>query len=197
MKVQPSSFQRASVAVAALLAFAAPGALADQLLSVVPQQSTLKYRIVHKLHEVEASSQELEGKALVKADGTVQVMVRGRVAGFRSGDTNRDEHMLEVMEAASFPTVTFKGIGKIAPPASYPARYDVPVTGELELHGKKLAETINVHIDMASPGSWRVAGTFDISLDKYGVDRPALLFVKIDDACHMTLDLALDGAKAL
>ena len=161
----------------------------------MPQQSTLHYKIVHKLHEVEATSQELEGKALLKADGTVQVMVRAKVSGFRSGDTNRDEHMMEVMEAASFPTVTFKAVGKIAPPARFPVQYDVPLAGELELHGKKFPETINVHVDMPAANTWRVTGSFDVSLDKYGVERPALLLVKIEDACHMTIDLSLSGAK--
>ncbi len=113
------------------------------------------------------------------------------MASFRSGDNNRDEHMQEVMEAASFPTVTFKGVAKIAPPASYPARFDVAVSGELEMHGKKFPETINVHVEMASANNWRVTSAFDVSLDKYGVERPALLLVKIEDACHMKIDLAV------
>ena len=144
-------------------------AAGDRVFSLVPQQSTMRYKIVHKLHEVEATSTDLEGKALAKADGTVQVMVRAKVAGFRSGDTNRDEHMLEVMEGASFPTVTFKGLARITQPAAYPTSFDVPIAGELEMHGKKFPETINVHVDMPSADRWRVTGNFDVSLDKYGV----------------------------
>jgi len=193
-----SGARRVAVGALSLLSLvAASGALAqaagDRLLAVVPAQSTLGYRIVHKLHEVEASSSDLEGKALAKADGTVQVMVRTKVAGFRSGDTNRDEHMLEVMEGAQYPTVTFKGLAKIAPPAAYPASLDVSLSGELEMHGRKFPETIPVHVEMTSPAHWRVTGKFDVSLDKYGVERPALLLVKIEDACHMTIDLTLAG----
>jgi polyisoprenoid-binding protein YceI len=90
--------------------------------------------------------------------------------------------------------VTFKGQTKIAPPAAYPAKMDLALFGELEMHGKKFPETINVHVEMASATSWHVTGTFDVSLDKYQVERPALLLKKIDDACHMTLDLTLLGA---
>ena len=117
------------------------------------------------------------------------------MAGFRSGDNIRDEHMLEVMEGASFPTVTFKGSVKIAPPASYPSTLDVAVPGELEMHGRKFPQTVSVHVDLAAADSWHVTSAFDVSLDQYGVERPALLFVKIDDACHMTVDLSLSGAK--
>ena len=184
-----------ALAIAATAALTAPASHAqapgDRLLAIAPQQSTMQYRIVHKLHEVEASSSDLEGKVLAKADGTVQVMVRTKVAGFRSGDNNRDEHMQEVMEAASFPTVTFKGLAKISPPASYPATLDVAVAGELEMHGKKFPETINVHVEMPSANKWRVTSAFDVSLDKYGVERPALLLVKIEDACHMKIDLSV------
>jgi polyisoprenoid-binding protein YceI len=189
-----SRFPSATLAVAAFLTLAPLAAGADQVLNVAPADSVLAYKIVHTLHQVEATSSQLEGKALAKSDGTVQVMVRAKVAGFASGDTNRDEHMMEVMEAASYPTVTFKGLAKIAPATTYPAQYDVPLTGELEMHGQKFPETINVHVVMSSAIAWTVTGTFDVSLDKYKVERPALLLKKIDDACHMTLKLSLRAA---
>jgi len=193
--MQLSSWNKSKVtyvlAALALLALAPLSARADQILSVLPGDSRLKYKIVHTLHEVEATSSQLEGKVAVKDDGSVQVMVRAKVAGFASGDTNRDEHMQEVMEAATYPTVTFKGLAKITVPPAYPAKVDVPLFGELEMHGQKFPETINLHVEMASATSWKVKGTFDVSLDKYKVERPALLLKKIDDACHMTIELTL------
>ncbi len=196
MTALPARAFRLLLAFALLAAAGARAdAPADHVLSLVSPASTMRYHIVHKLHTVEATSTDLDGKAMFKADGTVQVMVRAKVSGFRSGDTNRDEHMMEVMEAASFPTVTFKGLAKIPPPASYPAKADIAVAGELELHGKKFPETINVHVDMTSATAWHVTGTFNVSLDKYSIERPALLLVKISDACEMALDLTLAGAK--
>ncbi len=184
----------AALGLAALAPLASRAqAAGDRLFSVDPARSSLTYGVVHTLHKVDATSRKLEGKALFKADGTVQVMVRAQVAGFDSGDHNRDEHMLEVMEASLYPTVTFKGVARIAPPARYPAAVDVPVAGELELHGKKFPETIPVHVELRSQGDWRVTSQFDVSLDKYGIERPALLLKKIDDACHMTIDLSLAG----
>ncbi len=135
----------------------------------------MTYHVVHKLHTVDATSKDIEGKALFKADGTVQLMVRAKVAGFRSGDNNRDEHMLEVMEGASFPTVTFKGSVKIAPPASYPSSLDVAVPGELEMHGRKFPQTIPVHVEMAAADSWRVTAAFDLSLDNTASSAGAAL----------------------
>jgi hypothetical protein len=48
---------------------------------------------------------------------------------------------------------------------------------------------------MTSATAWHVTGTFNVSLDKYSIERPALLLVKIADACEMALDLTLAGAK--
>jgi len=40
-------------------------------------------------------------------------------------------------------------------------------------------------------GAIRVRGHFDLSLEAHRVERPSLLFVKIDDACGIDVDLLL------
>lgn len=40
-------------------------------------------------------------------------------------------------------------------------------------------------------GSLRVTGGFDVSLDAHKIERPSLLFVKVEDACHLAVDLIL------
>jgi polyisoprenoid-binding protein YceI len=164
---------------------------APRVLSLEAAQSKLSYAIVHKLHKVGGESKEIEGKVALLPDGKVQVMVRAPVTSFKSGDANRDEHMLEVLESVKYSHVTFKGVATLTPPAAFPATTDVSLAGQLEFHGRKRAETIALKVEWLSAGEAHVTGAFNVSLDAYEVERPSLLFMKIDDACAIGVDLKL------
>lgn len=176
--------------LAMLAAFALTQATAPHVFSVDPAHSKLSYHITHKLHRVQGDSSSVEGKVAFLADGRVQLMVRAPVASFRSGDSNRDAHMLEVVEAAKYGYVTFKAATRVALPAA-DKPLDLPLTGELEFHGRKRTETIPLKVSFTAPGQLHASGTFDVSLDGYEVERPSLLFVKVEDNCRIELDLAL------
>jgi polyisoprenoid-binding protein YceI len=163
-------------------------AAGPRLFAIPPGGAKLSYDVVHKLHEVKADSTAAEGKAAVSPDGTVQAMVRVPVSSFMSGDGNRDEHMLETLEASRFPTVTLKLVGKVKPPETFPATVTATFKGELELHGQKNAETVEVTIAFASAGEARVTTRLTVSLDRYKIERPSLLFVKLDDPCKVEVD---------
>jgi hypothetical protein len=182
----------AFLVVAPLALAATPG---QQLFAVAKDKSLLRYHVTHKLHAVDAESHELDGKAALQPDGTVQIMVRAPISGFRSGDSNRDTHMFEAMEAHRFPFVTFKGLSRIQAPAKYPATIDAAVQGELDLHGRKQAEAVQLRVEMRSATEWHVTGGLKISLDKYAVERPSLLLVKLEDECTVDLDLQLAPAQ--
>jgi len=151
--------------------------------------SVLTYKVVHKLHQVNAEARSVEAKALLAGDGAVQVMVRVPVASFRSGDANRDEHLLEVVNAGAHPYVAFKGVAHLDVPTTLPATIPLQVKGELDFNGVKNPETIPVTMEFNPDGAVRVKGAFSFSLDRYSIERPSLLFVKIDDDCAVTLDL--------
>ncbi len=158
------------------------------------ETSTVHYKIVHKLHEVEAITHDVEARVVVKEDGTVLTMVRVPVASFRSGDANRDAHMLEAVEAGKFPFVVFKGIAQLGTSRDLPST-PVNVRGEVDFHGMRTPLDVPVEISTGPDGSLRARGGFDVCLDAHRVDRPSLLFVKIDDACRITFDLSLRGSR--
>lgn len=166
-----------------LAAAVAPGTYA-----VDPAASSLKYTVVHKLHQVDATSKEVEGKAIVKPDGTVLTEIRAQIQSFRSGDGNRDEHMAETMELARYPYVVLKAAGKLAEPS-------MAMNAQIELHGVKQSYPITVQAEPQADGSVHVTSAFDVSLDGHKIDRPSLLFVKIEDACHIDVDLLLRPEK--
>jgi polyisoprenoid-binding protein YceI len=180
--------------LAALLAAAAPG---PRTFAVDPAASTLSYHLVHKLHRVDGDSRTMEGKAILQPDGKVLAMVRAPVAGFRSGDANRDAHMEEVLETARHPFVVLKGVARLAPAQAdaQPVAATLDLQGELELHGVRTPLVVPVRLELSPDGTARARGSFEVSLDAHRIERPALLFVKVDDTCRVDVDLVLREVK--
>lgn len=179
-----------SAALAAALLASQVQAQAPVDLAVQPG-SRLTYRLVHKFHEVEGVSREVEGRVRLAAGGAVQLMVRARVASFDSGNGNRDAHMQEATEAARFPLVTLKAVGAVALPATYPATVEVPLEGQLDFHGQVRPVTTRATVTFEAPGKAAARARLTISLDAFGVQRPSLLFVKVDDALTVDAELSL------
>lgn len=168
-------------------------AAAPRTYTVLPG-SALAYDLVHKFHQVHGVSRSVEGKARVLPDGTVQVMVRAPLQSFDSGNSNRDAHMLEVTEAARNPYVVFKGIGTLAPPSTYPADEQLELNGELTLKTTRPIR-VPVVVHFASPERATLDAKFPVSLDAYDVERPSLMFVKVDDRITIEADLALEADR--
>lgn len=185
-------------ALIALLLLAAPPP-AERSYELVPARSTVRYHIVHKFHDVTGTTSTIEAKAVAQADGRVLAMVRVPMASFDSGERNRDADMREAVDARRFPFVVFKGIARLEPgalEAAAPTTVEVRMEGEVELHGVTKPVMVPLTLELDPGGAVRARGSFTVSLDAFGVKRPALLFVKIDDACRIELDLSLQGPKA-
>lgn len=167
----------------------APAPAAAEIYSVTAGQSSLTYHLIHKLHKVDGVSKKVEGKAQLTPGGQVKVMVRAPVESFDSGDNNRDTHMKETVEAARHPTVELKAVGEgVTPPASYPATVKKTFKAQLLFHG--VTKTMDIPVDITFESATRIkaSSSFSISLDGFSVERPSLLFVKVND------DLKIDAA---
>lgn len=165
-------------------------ALGAPMLSVDPSQSTLSYHLVHKFHKVDGVSHQVEGKALLLPGGKAQVMIRVPVQSFDSGNVNRDEHMKEVVEAARYPTVELKAAGEgITPPASFPQKTQATFKVQLAFHGQTQVLSVPVTITWESADRIRADASFTISLDAYKIERPSLMFIKVNDALGLEAHL--------
>lgn len=186
-----------NVLALALVLAASPAG--SQSFTLDPAASSVTYHIVHKLHHVDGRSGAIEGKAVLQSDGKLLAMVRAPVSSFDSGDRNRDTHMLEVMDAGKFPFVVVKGVaqldGALLAVAQKATTVDVKLQGEVELHGVKEPVTIPLTVEFRPDGTAHVKGALEVSLEKHGIERPSLLFVKIDDACKVDVDLVARPAK--
>jgi polyisoprenoid-binding protein YceI len=162
---------------AAAPAQAAPAA--GSLLSA--KESKLTYHLVHKLHKFDGVSSKAEAKARIHPDGKVQVMVKVPVESFDSGNANRDSHMKETIEAARFPTVELKAMGEAPTPATFPTTVERTFKGELAFHGVKKMLDIPVKLTYTSGTSIKAEATLKLSLEDFKIERPSLMFVKIDN----------------
>ena len=181
------------LAAAAALALAASPEASRTF--AVAQGSVLAYQLVHKFHVVEGVSGSVEGRARVLPDRSVQAMVRARVDSFNSGNGNRDADMREATEAARFPFVTLKVAGVLPEVASTPSTVEARLPGELTFHGRTKPIEVPVKLLFESPERVRVGATFAVSLEAFEVQRPSLLFVKVEDRLDVTANLSLEAER--
>lgn len=179
------------LAWAALAAW--PAAAGDERwcqLSLSPK-SRLRYTLKHKMHTVQGTSGAAVGKVVCFSDGTAQVMVRVDVGTFDSGNANRDAHAKEALEYARFPFVVFKGVVRGAlPPKRFPTGpLRGSLEGELELHGVRRQVMVPFTLAFSSPTHATASFQFQVSLEGHGIERPSLLFVKVEDALGIQGDV--------
>ena len=181
-------------AVAALIQIAPAHAdPAPGTLSVDAATSVVTYHLVHKLHKFDGVSKRVEGKARLLPDGQAQVMIRIPVESFDSQNVNRDAHMKEVVESARFPNIEVKAVGVAGAPASFPATVDKTFKAEVPFHGVKNTLDVPVKITFESATKIRAEAHFSLSLDAFKIERPSLMFVKVDD--ELKIDVAVGLTK--
>ena len=162
--------------------------------SVVPAESSITYHLVHKMHRVDGTSHKVEGKARIAPDGKAQVMIRVPSESFDSGNVNRDAHMKEAVEAAKYPWIELKALGDgLTPPAQFPTTQKKSFKAQLSFHGIQQVFDLPVDVTWESASKVHATTTFAISLDGYKIERPSLMFVKVDDA--LKLDAKLTFAR--
>jgi polyisoprenoid-binding protein YceI len=155
-------------------------------------RSSVAFDLKHALHGVHGESRSIEARAVLR-EGTALVMARIPVSTFRSGDANRDAHMLEVLESNRHPHVVLKATVPLELPGAFPAVLEIVATGTLDFHGRTRPIEIPLTLEFAAPGELRVRSRFAVSLEAFEVERPSLFFVKIDDETRLSVDLTMSA----
>ena len=176
--------------VVLLAAAAVAHAATSGELDVDAKSSSLTYHLVHKMHKVDGVSHQVTGKARLLPDGRAQVMIRVPAQSFDSGNVNRDAHMKEAVEAARYPTIELKALGAgVTVPASFPSTENKTFKAQLAFHGVEQVMEIPVTLTWESANRVRADAAFTISLDAFKVERPSLMFIKVDDALKIDAKL--------
>ncbi len=139
-------------------------------------ESSMTYRMVHPLHKIEATSKDVEYD--LEADPATKEFkkVSGRVdvTTFDSGNSNRDSHAMEVIDAIDYPEASFQGTGFAQKGDS------LYITGKVTFHGVTKDMTAGA-VAHWSAGKVEVDGTFALSLAEFKIDRPSLLMIPVED----------------
>lgn len=145
--------------------------------------SYIQYFIHHPLHNVRAINNE--AKFLIEFDVKENKILRAEavadVMKFDSGNSNRDSHVMEVIEALKYPTVSFK---------SNDIKFEsenIIVKGLLTFHGITREITMLGKVRFNDNKSLIVEGSFQISLTDFKVKRPRLLFIPSDDTLKLSI----------
>lgn len=179
------------MSAALLSAFLLVSTPAGAALSVDPAESVATFHVHHALHAVDGRSSAIEGKAILGGDGSVMAMVRIPVSSFDSGDANRDANMRDVLEISRFPYVVFKAVAHLPIPAPHGRAFGTTLDGELDFHGVHHRLSVPATVTLGDDGGAIVKARLQLSLEAYRVERPSLLFVKLDDGCSVDVDLKL------
>ena len=141
--------------------------------------STISYKGYHPAHNWEGVSKKLKGGVICKdstfSDCIIKVIVP--LDSFDSGSSGRDSNMLFYTESNKYPFVKFSS-------NSFNMKNVIGaennLSGILEFHGIK--DTTSIQINILNQGSMLSGlAQFSISLDRYNVEKPQLLFVPISD----------------
>ncbi len=145
-------------------------------LQAVKNESHITYKLTHPLHEIESVSKE--ATCYINADTSKKeitaVAVQVGVTTFNSGNSNRDSHAMEVVDALDYPYARFISTSVVQNGDS------VIATGKLTFHG--ITKVITMHASTNwSAHQLVVKGGFDISLTAFHIKRPSLLLIPVND----------------
>ena len=94
-------------------------------------KSSITYSMNHLLHAWDGISEQVNGVVQLGPDNRIEkVAIASKVSAFDSKNSNRDAHMLEVVEALKFPNISFYSTS-----ITETKKGELDVKGVLQFHG--------------------------------------------------------------
>jgi polyisoprenoid-binding protein YceI len=168
-----------------ILLLVLPGFLTAQSKKPLDKKkSTITYSMNHLLHAWDGTSSDLNGAVQLKADGSIEkVAIVTKVSAFDSKSSNRDAHLLEVVEALKFPN---NSIYSTAITAAKDGSLDVK--GVLQFHGVN-KETSFKATSKSVNGATQVTGNFIFLLEDFKIERPSFMLKPVDNEVKVKFDV--------
>lgn len=146
-------------------------------------ESTLAYVLKHPMHKVHGMTKDFECQVELAPDTvSSSIRVKAKVKTFNSGNSNRDSHAMESIDALKFPTVEFASDSVRREGGGY------TIHGRLTFHGKTRPVSFPVKHQVKG-NKVNITGGFAVKLSDFGVKRPSLLFVPTEDKLTIQFDL--------
>ena len=132
----------------------------------------------HYLHQWQGVSETVTGQFIYDdINQNYNCVVSIPLTTFLSGNSNRDSNMLTYCRAIEFPNIEFESTEVLLA-----SKNTIGINGHIRFAGKtKIINLIVELSDNEKEGLIRAEGEFKINLSDFNIDRPSLLFAKIND----------------
>lgn len=150
--------------------------------------SSVTYSMRHKLHSWQGVSKDLKvaTKWNEQKNEIEQISIVVNVATFNSDLSSRDSHMMEVLDGLTYPRVLFSSNSIQYTPDG------VLVKGKLQFHGVERMIETKVKLEKINR-KWVFTGSLPVLLEDYKVERPSLLFVKVDNLIKIDFQVVFNN----
>ena len=150
--------------------------------------SSVTYSMVHKLHSWEGVSKDLKvaTKWNDQKNEIEQISIVVNVSTFNSGLSSRDSHMMEVLDGLTYPRILFSSSSVQYTPEG------ILVKGKLQFHGVERMIETKVKLEKVNR-KLLFSGTLPVLLEDYKVERPSLLFVKVDNKIQIDFQVVYNN----
>ena len=181
MRSRPSLLRTSFIGALGCLALCTLVLAAASFRSAIRGESFLKYHLIHPFHEVDGVSKEVDCRVEVDdATGAIRsASFSADVSTFDSGNSNRDSHALEVLDALTYPMVSFQSTDVVT------TGHDLRVSGNLTFHGRTHPIAFPATVD-SNASKLTVRGTATVSLTAFEIERPSLLMIPVRDSLEIS-----------
>ena len=142
----------------------------------IVEKSQITYLGDHYLHKWEGSTIEISGNVFYD-DNTKQYncSVAVPLSTFSSGNDSRDSNMLIYCKAFDFPDIIFEST------SIQVNKNSLDIEGIIDFAGRKKEIKSVAQLNALQDNQFSVEGEFEILLSDFDIERPSLLFVKMED----------------
>lgn len=146
------------------------------------KSSFILYDMKHPMHDWDAKSTQARSVIVYNtATNKIEaVAVSVPVKSFDSGNSNRDSHAIEVLEALKFPNVSFSS-SKITESSDG----SITATGNLTFHGVSKPIELKAQKTEIKNGI-KLEGKFVINMTTFGVEPPGLMGIKTNENINLS-----------
>lgn len=147
--------------------------------------AAITYSMKHVLHEWEGTSNQLNGLVQLNKNAQIEkVAMITKVSSFDSKSSNRDAHMLEIVESLKYPNISFQSTS-----ITEPEKDKLLVKGILEFHGVKKEMAFGATVSKKDKETI-VIGNFVFLLEDFKIERPSFMLSKVENEVKVHFEIA-------
>lgn len=150
-------------------------------LMVDSEKSSLSYDAKHFLHAWSGVNDNISG-VIVYDKEISKIAIAAKVVDFDSGNSNRDAHSLEVLEALKFPIIKF-----YSDDIKYKSD-SLIINGKLEFHGQTKNIIVNSKLNDSNEYI-QINGFFNVIPTDFLIKLPSFMLAEIKDLLNIKFDL--------